>query len=148
MYKHPYMYSYPHTCTCSSISLCRGVWKRSVTTSLLSTSVCSLPDDVPLDSRGVRSALRARLNVRWRCQLCLGRMSLWGWAPSPHTLMWLSTFSGLGWTPQLFLLPAGKLSTLPVSRACSFLSLWLHTVYSESWEDLHQSAYLTSIPSG
>ena len=60
-----------HMHTSSSISLCRGVWKRSVTTSLLSTSVCSLPDDVHWTLRGVRSALRARLNVRWRCP-CLG----------------------------------------------------------------------------
>ena len=81
-----------HMHTSSSISLCRGVWKRSVTTSLLSTSVCSLPDDVHWTLRGVRSALRARLNVRWRCQLCGQNEPHRAGPQAPHTLMWLKHF--------------------------------------------------------
>lgn len=81
-----------HVHTRSSTSLCRGGWKRSVTTSLLSTSVCSLSDDVHWTLKGVRSALRARITVRWRCQLCGQNEPQRAGPQAPHTLMWLKHF--------------------------------------------------------
>lgn len=88
-----------HTCTIpthvhtrSSTSLCRGGWKRSVTTSLLSTSVCSLSDAVHWTLKGVRSSLRARITVRWTCQLCGQNEPQRAGPQAPHTLMWLKHF--------------------------------------------------------
>ena len=66
------------------------------TTSLLSTSVCSLSGDVHWTLKGVGSALSARQTVRWRCQLCGQEEPQRAGPQVPHTLTWLEHFPWAG----------------------------------------------------
>ena len=92
-HKHPHMYPYPHMCTHAPAPLSAEQSGRDhVTTSLLSISVCSLSNDGHWTLKGVRSAPRARLTVRWRCQLCGQNEPQRAGPQVPHALIWLKHF--------------------------------------------------------